>query len=106
MEVFDFNKIKAYPYAKRDKNILYSERNFKVRIIELPPKGKMPECEMNSNVVFFIIEGDAQVKINDEQESITKGQCLITKPSTLSITTQSGVKIMAIQIDAASMEKG
>jgi len=104
LEVFDFNKIQAYSYAKREKNVLYLEDNFKVRIIQLPPNGEMPECKMTSSVVFFIIEGCAKVTVDKEHKSITKGQCLITKPATLSILTQSGVKIMAIQISPTSME--
>jgi len=102
MEVFDFNKIKAYSYEERDKNILFSQSNFKVRIIELPPNGKMPECEMKSTVIFYIISGEAKVKVNEEQKSITEGQCLITKPSRVSMVTQNGVKIMAVQIDLLS----
>lgn len=104
MEVFDFNKIKAYPYAEREKNILYSEGNFKVRIIRLPPKGKMPKCEMKSSVIFYIINGGARVTIDKERKPVKEGQCLITKPATLSIMTQSGVKIMAVQINPVSME--
>ena len=104
MEVFDFNKIKAHPYAERDKNILYSEGNFKVRIIKLPPKGNMPQCEMKSSIIFFVIEGSAQVTIDKEQKTVKEGQCLISKPATLSIMTQSGVKIMAVQIEFSPKE--
>ncbi len=102
MEVFNFNKIKAYPYAERNKNILYSQSNFKVRIIELPPNGKMPECEMKSTVIFYIIKGDTKVTVNEEQRSVSERQCLITKPARVSMVTQNGVKIMAVQINSLS----
>lgn len=104
MEVLDFNKIEAYPYTERNKNILYSQNTFKIRIIELPPNGTMPECEMTSSVIFYIIKGSARVTVDKEQKSITEGQCLITKPATISIITNSGVKIMAVQIDMLSTE--
>ncbi len=105
MEVFDFNKIKAYPYTERDKNILYSKDTFKVRIIKLPPNGNMPQCEMKSSVIFYIVEGMTQVTIDKEQKTVKEDQCLITKPATLSIMTQSGVKIMAIQIESSHKER-
>ncbi len=104
MEVFDFNKIKTYPHNERDKNVLYSQRNFKVRIIKLPPNGNLPKCEMESSVIFYVINGEAQVTIDKEQKFVKKDQCLITKPATLSIMTQSGVKIMAVQIELSHKE--
>ncbi len=105
MEVFDFNKIKAYPYTERDKNILYSEGNFKVKLIKLPPNDEMPQCEMKSSVIFYVINGDARVTIGKEQKFVKERQCLITKPATLSMLTQSGVKIMAVQIELSPKER-
>ncbi|RLF56585.1 MAG: hypothetical protein DRN27_09440 [Thermoplasmata archaeon] len=104
MEVFDFNKIKAHPYNERNKNVLHSQDNFKVRIIKLPPNGNMPQCEMKSSVIFYIIKGMAQVTIDKEQKIVKEGQCLITKPAMLSLRTEEGVKIMAVQIELSHKE--
>jgi len=98
MEMFDLKKIKAYPYAKRDKNILYSQNNFKVRIIELPPNGEMPTCKMDSYVIFYIFNGEVDIDINQEKKKFSEGQCLITEPATLSMRTKNGVKILGVQI--------
>ena len=98
VEVFDFNKIKAYPYAKRDKNVLYSQSNFKVRIIELPPDGEMPTCKMDSYVIFYIFKGEVVIDINQEKKKFSEGQCFITEPATLSMRTKNGVKILGVQI--------
>ena len=48
MKVFDLNEIAALPYEQRDKNVFYQTKEFKTRIIELPPGGEMPICEMAS----------------------------------------------------------
>jgi len=98
MEVFDLKKIKAYQYAERDKNILYSQSNFKVRIIELPPNGEMPTCEMDSYVIFYALKGEVDIDINQKKKILSEGQCLITEPATLSMKTKNGVKILGIQI--------
>ena len=98
MEMFDLKKIKAYPYAKRDKNILYSQSNFKVRIIELPPNGEMPTCKMDSYVMFYVLKGEAAIDINQEKKILSEGQCFITEPATLSMKTKNGVKILGVQI--------
>lgn len=98
MEMFDLKKIKVYPYEERDKNILYSQNNFKVRIIELPPNGEMPTCKMESYVIFYAIKGEVEISINQEEKILSEGKCFITEPTTLSMKTKNGVKILGIQI--------
>ena len=98
MQIFDLKAMKTYPYGERDKNIFYKTREFKARIIELPAGGEMPTCEMASYVIFYVIEGAAEVRVNQEIINIKEGQCLITEPATLSIRTNDGVKIMGIQV--------
>ncbi len=96
--VFDFNKIRAYPHEQRDRNVLFMNNDFKVRIIELPPSSEMPRCDMAANVIFYVVKGMAQVTVNEKKETIKKGQCLITETATISMKTQGGVKIIGIQI--------
>ena len=98
MKVFDIKAMGSYPYEERDKNVFYKAKEFKSRIIELPPGGEMPTCEMSSYVVFYVIEGVAEVNVNQEKTNIKEGQCLITNPATLSMRTNDGVKIMGIQV--------
>jgi len=98
MKVFDLNAMHAYPYDERDKNVLFQNPEFKIRIIELPSGGTMPDCKMSSHVVFVVVEGSATVTVNQEEEVLKTGQCLITEPATLSMRTDTGVKILGIQI--------
>ncbi len=98
MQVFELKAMVSYPYEERDKNIFYKANEFKARIIELPPGGEMPICEMTSYVIFYVIEGAAEVNVNQEKANIKEGQCLITNPATLSMRTNDGVKIMGIQV--------
>jgi quercetin dioxygenase-like cupin family protein len=98
MQVFNVKTMAAYPYAERERNVFYQAQEFKARIIELPPGGKMPTCEMASYVMFYVLAEEAEIKVNLEKVTITEGQCLITEPATLSMRTQDGVKLMGIQI--------
>ena len=98
MQIFDLKAMVSYPYEERDKNVFYKAKEFKARIIELPQGGEIPTCEMASYVVFYVLEGEAEVKINQKKATIKEGQCLITEPATLSMKTKKGVKIMGIQI--------
>ena len=98
MPLFNLKTMKSYPYEERDKNVFYKAKEFKARIIELPPGGEMPTCEMPSYVIFYVIKGTAEAKVNQEKIILKVGQCLITEPATLSMKTQDGVKMMGIQI--------
>ena len=98
MQIFDLNKMQSFPYGERDKNVFYRTDEFKTRIIGLSAGEKIPECDMSSHVIFYVIEGEAIVSVNDEKKVISSGMCLITVPARLSLKTSSGVKILGIQI--------
>ena len=59
----------------------------------------MPTCEMQSSVIFYVIEGSAEVNVNDENQTISQGQCMITEPAVLSLKTKNGVLITGVQIN-------
>lgn len=98
MKVFDLNEMTAFPYEQRDKNVFYQTREFKTRIIELPPGGQMPTCEMAYHVIFHVLNGEARVTVNSETVELKEKQCLITEPATISMITEKGVRLMGIQI--------
>ena len=98
MQVFDLKAMVSYPYKEGDKNVFYKAKEFQARIIELPPGGEIPTCEMASYVIFYVIEGTADVTVNQEKANIKEGQCLVSEPATLSMRTETGVKMMGVQI--------
>jgi len=98
MQVFDLNDRHAFPYAERQKNVFFQADNFKVRLIELHAGGTMLPCEMTSYVLFYVIEGQATVFVNQQAQMLSAGQLLITEPAELSMQTEGGVKIFGVQI--------
>ena len=99
MQVFDLKTKVSYPYEERDKNVFYKSKDFKTRIIELLLGGEITACEMNSHVIFIVIKGAVEIKVNSEKAPLKEGQCLITDPSIISMKTENGVKIMGVQIN-------
>jgi len=98
MKVFDLNKMAAFPYEQREKDVFYQTKEFKTRIIELPPGGHMPTCEMASHVIFYVLDGEIKVTVNSETVALKEKWCLITEPATISMITQNGVRLIGIQI--------
>jgi mannose-6-phosphate isomerase-like protein (cupin superfamily) len=99
MRIFDLNKIQSFPYEERGKNVFYYKDKFKTRIINLTADEEIPECEMASYVIFYVIEGEAEVTVNSKKKVINSGMCMITEPAKLSLKTDSGVKVFGIQIN-------
>ena len=106
MKVFDLDKMTVFPYEQREKNVFYQTNEFKTRIIELPPGGQMPTCEMASYVIFYVLNGKVKVTVNSETIDIKEKQCLITEPATISMKTESGVKLMGIQVVTSNEHYG
>ena len=99
MKIFDLMNIDTYPYEERDKNVFFKSKRFKARIIKLNAGEGIPTCKMQSFVIFYVIEGTAEVSVNSENQVINQGQCMITEPSTLSLKTEEGVLIVGFQIN-------
>lgn len=98
MRIFAPDGIKAQPYEERHLNVFYQVPEFKMRIIQLPPGGALPDCQMREHVIFFVLSGSATILIDGETSSLTQGQCLVSPPASFRMTSQDGVKIMGIQI--------
>jgi len=102
MHVFDLYAMSAHPYAERAKNVFYHTDAFKTRIIELPPEGELPTCDMASHVIFYVLAGSAEVTVNQEQVTLQEGACLISEPATFTMRTATGVKLLGVQITPGS----
>ncbi|WP_457570155.1 cupin domain-containing protein [Desulfurobacterium sp.] len=98
MKIYDLKNLPVYPYAEREKNIFYNAEEFKSRIIKLSPGEQLPECKMSTHVIFYVVQGEAEIIVNNNKAKIEEGQCLITEPATISMRTEKGARIMGIQI--------
>lgn len=98
MQIFNLDFINTFPYEERDRNVFFKSKEFKTRIISLSPGEKIPECEMASYVIFIVLEGQVNVKVNKDEAILVKNQCLITEPSSISMQSINGARIVGIQI--------
>jgi len=98
MQIFNLDSIKTFPYEERDKNVFFKSKEFKTRIIFLLPGERIPECEMDSYVIFIVLEGEVNIKVNKDEAKLVKNQCLIIEPSKISMQSINGARIVGIQI--------
>ena len=98
MNIFDLMKLEAEGYENRSVNVFFQNDLFKTRVIVLEPGGKIPACQMESYVMFYVVKGEVLLHKNDESSILKENQVFITEPSMLSMETASGARLMGVQI--------
>lgn len=78
--------------------VFYEVEEFSGRVIELPPGGSMPPCEMDSYVLFYVISGETEVTVGEDKTILHEGSSVVTEPATLSMETGEGVRILGVQV--------
>ena len=96
--IFDLMNMDAEEYNKRDMNVFFQNDLFKTRVIDLKAEGKIPDCQMDSFVLFYVVKGEVVVKKNGEQSVLKENQVFITEPALLSMETKAGARLMGLQI--------
>ncbi len=96
--IFDLMSMDAEDYNKRGVNVFFQNDLFKTRVIDLKAEGKIPDCQMDSFVLFYVVKGEVVVKKNGELSVLKENQVFITEPALLSMETKGGARLMGIQI--------
>jgi len=98
MEIFDLINIEAKGYEKRAVNVFFQNDVFKTRVIVLEAGGKIPLCQMDTFVIFYVVKGEVVLRKNDESSTLKENQVFVTEPALLSMESASGARLMGVQI--------
>ena len=98
VKIFDLMNLKAEGYENRNVNVFFQNDLFKTRVIVLQPGQKIPECQMDSFVMFYVVKGEILLRKNDESATLKENQVFITEPALLSMETIDGARLMGVQI--------
>ena len=102
MKIYSLEDIEPGVKEEKPQKVLYEGDNFTTRIIKLDSEGKIPDCDMSASVIFNIISGSVEIKVNGKTSKLNAGECLITEPATVSMKSEPGAKIMGIQIEKSN----
>ena len=98
MKVFDLMNLEAEGYEKRNVNVFFQNDVFKTRVIVLEPGGKIPPCQMDTHVMFYVVKGEVTINKNNDMSTLKENQVLITEPALLSMESGTGARLMGVQI--------
>jgi quercetin dioxygenase-like cupin family protein len=100
MMIFDLINFDAAGYENRNVNVFFENEIFKTRVISLDAGQKIPECMMETFVMFYAVLGEVTLCKNNETLLLKEGQAFITEPALLSMETTDGARLMGIQFKA------
>jgi quercetin dioxygenase-like cupin family protein len=98
MAVFDLMNLDAKGYENRQVNVFFQNDLFKTRVIVLEAGGKIPECQMDAFVLFYVVKGEVLLRKNDETSVLKENQVFISEPALVSMESKAGARLMGIQI--------
>ena len=98
MEIFDVMNLKAENYENRQMNVFYQNDLFKTRVIILEAGGEIPPCQMDTYVMFYVVKGEVQLRKNEESSMLKENQVFITEPALLSMSSETGARLLGVQI--------
>jgi len=98
MEIFDLMDFAAQGYENRQVNVFYQNDFFKARVMALEAGGKIPECQMETYVMFYVVKGEVLLRKNDETSMLKENQVFITEPALLSMESETGARLMGVQL--------
>ena len=104
MQIFDLMNLETEAYEKREKNVFFKNELFKTRIIDLKAGESIPECLMDCFVIFHVVKGEVLLRKNEQKAILKENQVFITEPALLSMQTDSGARLMGIQIKIRQTE--
>ena len=98
MKIFDLMNLEAEGYENRKVNVFFKNDLFKTRMIILKQGQKIPECQMNDFVMFYVVKGEILLRKNDEESILKENHLFITEPALLSMEANTEARLMGIQI--------
>ncbi len=98
MKIFDTKTLQAFPYSERQRNVFFQVDEFKMRIIELEKDQQLPECQMNSYVIFSLVSEEVEVMVNNEKSLLKEGELLVSEPAKFSVYALKPSHVVGIQI--------
>lgn len=99
MEIFDLINFEAESYESRKVNVFFQNELFKTRVILLEAGGKIPECQMDTFVMFYVVKGEVLLRKNNESCTLKENQVFITEPAIVSMESAKGARLMGVQIN-------
>lgn len=89
------NYLPEGPYRK----IFYDKGHLKAQIVCLKHGQMIPPCKMDNDVLFYVIEGEGEITVDDEKEDLLPAVAVVVpkEAESRSIFAKTDMIILAVQ---------
>jgi len=95
----DIKELVNFSRVEPKKMIFYDKGNIKAQIMCLQSGQLIPPCKMQNDVLFYVIEGEGEIVVDNKKEALTTGISIVVPKSakSRSISAKSNLIILAVQ---------
>ncbi|OIO73707.1 MAG: hypothetical protein AUJ85_07300 [Elusimicrobia bacterium CG1_02_37_114] len=99
MHKTDINKLIKYSDDKPQKEIFYDSGGLKAQVVCLKAGQIIPPCKMTNDVLFYIIEGNGEITVDNKKEALFAGVSVIVskEAESRSISAKIDMVILGVQ---------
>lgn len=100
MQVYNLEELKEFAVSEFRKKELVITDSFKLLLICFEPGQSVPPCVMERSTAFYIIEGQGQVLVSDQEYQVTAGSLIIIEPDLArQIKADTRLVVLAVQYE-------
>lgn len=105
MQRFNFNQNTSFKVTEPVKTDLLVDRKYKLVTIGVETGVTIPPCVMDSEMLFFVVEGRGSISVGSETLPIGRGDIIVVPPRvSRSISAEERLSLLAVQIHDTSGE--
>jgi mannose-6-phosphate isomerase-like protein (cupin superfamily) len=95
----DIKELVNFSKDQHRRVIFYDKGNIKAQIMCLQSGQLIPPCKMQNDVLFYVIEGEGEIVVDNKKEALTTGINIVVPKSaeSRSISAKSDLIILAVQ---------
>ena len=81
------------------KSIFYDEGNLKAQLMCLKAGQLIPPCKMGNDVLFYVIQGEGEISVDNEKENLFAGVSIVVprEAESRSISAKTDMVILGVQ---------
>lgn len=100
MQAYNLEELKEFAVSEFMKKELVVTDSFKLLLICFEPGQSVPPCVMERSTAFYIIEGQGQVLVSDQEYQVTAGSLIIIEPDLArQIKADTRLVVLAVQYE-------
>ena len=100
MDLFEIDALAQFSADRPLKTVFFESPGVKAQVLGLEPGQSIPPCRMDHDVVFFVVEGEGRMTVDEETRPLRKSSWVFVpkEKDTRSLIAETRMTVMAIQV--------